>query len=72
MDIERENGTCRMRITDDPVFRAFDFRSAVLDRLTDEDQLVMPSGERLSLTSMFQARRRCAIAGKRGTSSRSM
>ena len=41
MDIERDNGTCRMRITDDPVFRAFDFRSAVLDRLTDEDQVVI-------------------------------
>jgi anti-anti-sigma regulatory factor len=30
-----------MRITDDPVFREFDFRSAVLNQLIDEDQLVI-------------------------------
>lgn len=41
MNIERENGTCRIRITDDPIFREFNFRSLVLDRLTDEDLLVI-------------------------------
>ena len=41
MNIERGNGTCRMRITDDPVFRAFDFRTAVLAQVIDEDQLVI-------------------------------
>lgn len=41
MNIERTNGTCRMRITDDPIFQEFNFRSAVLDRLTDADLLVI-------------------------------
>lgn len=41
MNIERENGICRIRITDDPIFREFNFRSLVLDRLTDEDLLVI-------------------------------
>lgn len=41
MNIERKNGTCRIKITDDPIFREFNFRSLVLDRLTDEDLLVI-------------------------------
>ncbi len=41
MNIERKNGTCRIKITDDPIFREFNFRSVVLDRLTDEDLLVI-------------------------------
>jgi anti-anti-sigma factor len=41
VNIERKNGTCRIKITDDPIFREFNFRSVVLDRLTDEDLLVI-------------------------------
>jgi len=41
VNIERKNGTCRIRITDDPIFREFNFRSVVLDQLTDEDLLVI-------------------------------
>lgn len=41
MNIERKDGICRMRITDDPVFRAFDFRTTVLGQVTDEDQVVI-------------------------------
>ena len=41
MNIERKNGICRITITDDPIFREFNFRNLVLDPLTDEDLLVI-------------------------------
>ena len=37
MNIERNHGICRILITDDPIFREFNFRNLILDRLTDED-----------------------------------
>ncbi len=41
MNIERTNGTCRLKITDDPIFREFNFRQTVLGALTDDDLLVI-------------------------------
>ncbi len=41
MNIERKNGICRIKITDDPIFREFNFRNIVLDPLTDEDLLII-------------------------------
>ena len=41
MNIERHNGVCRIQITDDPIFREFNFRNLILDRLTDADLLVI-------------------------------
>jgi anti-anti-sigma factor len=41
VNIERNNGLCRLKITDDPIFREFNFRQLVLERLTDEDVLVI-------------------------------
>jgi anti-anti-sigma factor len=41
VNIERNNGICRMLITDDPIFLEFNFRSLILDRLTDADLKVI-------------------------------
>lgn len=41
MNIERNNGICRILITDDPIFREFNFRNLILDRLTDSDLKVV-------------------------------
>ena len=41
MNIERNNGICRILITDDPIFREFNFRNLILDRLTDADLKVV-------------------------------
>ena len=41
MNIERNNGICRIIITDDPIFREFNFRNLILDRLTDADLKVI-------------------------------
>ncbi len=41
MNIERLHGACRIQITDDPIFREFNFRNLILDQLTDEDLLVI-------------------------------
>jgi anti-anti-sigma factor len=41
VNIERKNGTCRILITDDHIFREFNFRNLILGRLTDEDLLVI-------------------------------
>jgi anti-anti-sigma factor len=41
VNIERNNGICRILITDDPIFREFNFRNLILDRLTDADLKVI-------------------------------
>jgi anti-anti-sigma factor len=41
VNIERNNGICRILITDDPIFREFNFRNLILDRLTDADVRVI-------------------------------
>jgi len=41
VQLERFESTCRIKVTDDPIFREFNFSRIVLDRLVESDQLVI-------------------------------
>jgi anti-anti-sigma factor len=41
VQLERSESTCRIKVTDDPIFREFNFSRIVLDRLVDSDQHVI-------------------------------
>jgi anti-anti-sigma factor len=38
---ERRDGTCRLRIVDDPIFREFSFARLVLDQVQDQDARII-------------------------------
>jgi anti-anti-sigma factor len=41
VQLERSESTCRIKVTDDPIFREFNFSRIVLDRLVESDQRVI-------------------------------
>ena len=41
MNVERVGGVCRIQITDDPIFREFEFSRMVLAQVQDGDQSVV-------------------------------
>lgn len=41
VQIERSGSTCHIKVTDDPIFREFNFSRIILDRLIESDQLVI-------------------------------
>ena len=41
MQLDRSEETCRIKVTDDPIFREFNFSRIILDRIIDSDRHII-------------------------------